>query len=68
MMILDIWNSYIYDEVRNEIKRSSQLRTPLKRVVENRRFEIYSLPSIFLELILITKLRAAFKPRLQSFI
>lgn len=51
-----------------EIKRSSQLRTILKRVVENRRFEIYSLPSIFLELILITKLRAAFKPRLQSFI
>ena len=36
MMILDIWNSYIYDEVRDEIKRSSRQRTLLKRVVENR--------------------------------
>ena len=36
MMIFDIWNSYIYDEVRDEIKRSSRQRTLLKRVVENR--------------------------------
>ena len=34
MMILDIWNSYIALRWRDEIKRSSQLRTPLKRVVK----------------------------------